>query len=162
MALTDLHVRHAKATGQAYTLGDYDGPSLFVSAEGSKAWHFRYHWLGKQSRLPLGRYPELSLRDARAMRDEARRQIAKGTNPRIARKQKQQATRLAGEYTFMTVYERWLPIERWHWWKGGKAHWRRSAECSRRTSSPFCGGWRSTRSRDRDDYRLSWRLACCC
>lgn len=56
----------------------------------------------------MGRYPELSLRDARAMLDEARRQIAKGPNPRIARKQKQQATRLAGEYTFMTVYEQWL------------------------------------------------------
>src|SRR3546814_143120 len=108
MALTDLHVRNAKPTGKTYTLGDYDGLSLFVSAKGSKAWHFRYYWLGKQSRLSLGRYPELSLRDARAMRDEARRQIAKGTNPRIARKQKQQAARLAGEYTFMTVYEQWL------------------------------------------------------
>jgi len=108
MALTDLHVRNAKATGKTYTLGDYDGLSLFVSAKGTKAWHFRYHWLGKQSRLSLGRYPELSLRDARAMRDEACRQIAKGTNPRIARKQKRQAARLAGEYTFMTVYEQWL------------------------------------------------------
>lgn len=33
MALTDLHVRNAKATGKTYTLGDYDGLSLFVSAK---------------------------------------------------------------------------------------------------------------------------------
>ncbi|AEC20714.1 hypothetical protein PT7_2174 [Pusillimonas sp. T7-7] len=40
MARTDLHVRNAKATGKTYTLGDYDGLSLFVSAKGSKqpAW----------------------------------------------------------------------------------------------------------------------------
>ena len=54
MALTDLLVRNAKATGKNYTLGNYDGLSLFVSPKGSKAWHFRYHWLGKQSRMSLG------------------------------------------------------------------------------------------------------------
>ncbi len=108
MVLTDLRIRNAKATGKAYKLGDYDGLSLFVSAKGSKAWHFRYNWLGNRSRMSLGTYPELSLRDARAMQDEARALIAKGINPGIARKQKQQAARLAGEYTFMTVYERWL------------------------------------------------------
>ena len=58
--------------------------------------------------MSLGMYPELGLRDARAMRDEARTLIAKGINPRIARKQKQQAARLAGEHTFIAVYERWL------------------------------------------------------
>lgn len=108
MALTDLQVRNAKPTGKNYTLGDYDGLFLFVSPKGSKAWHFRYHWLGKQSRMSLGMYPELGLRDARTMRDEARTLIAKGINPRIARKQKQQAARLAGEHTFITVYEKWL------------------------------------------------------
>ncbi|WP_211090206.1 integrase arm-type DNA-binding domain-containing protein [Pseudothauera nasutitermitis] len=108
MALTDVHIRNAKATGKVYTLGDYDGLSLFISAQGSKAWHFRYQWLGKRSRMSFGTYPELSLRDARAMRIEARAMIAKGINPRLARKQKQQAARLAGEYTFMRVYEKWL------------------------------------------------------
>lgn len=91
MALTDPHVRNAKATGKVYNLGDLDGLSLIVSANGGKAWHFRYTWLGGRSRMSLGTYPELSLRDARAMRDEARALVAKGINPRIARKQKQQA-----------------------------------------------------------------------
>jgi len=35
MALTNLHVRKAKAMGKTYTPGDYDGLSLFVSAKGS-------------------------------------------------------------------------------------------------------------------------------
>lgn len=64
MALTDLRIRNAKATGKVYNLGDYDGLSLLVSAKGSKAWHFRYNWLTKRARMSLGTYPELSLRDA--------------------------------------------------------------------------------------------------
>lgn len=63
MALTDVHIRSAKAMGTVYTLGDYDGLSLFVSAQGSKAWHFRYQWLGKRSWMSFGTYPELSLRE---------------------------------------------------------------------------------------------------
>ncbi|WP_410863649.1 Arm DNA-binding domain-containing protein [Paraburkholderia sp. SIMBA_027] len=56
MALSNLRIQHAKATGKPYTLGDFDGLSLFVSAKGSKAWHFRYYWVGKQIRISLGTY----------------------------------------------------------------------------------------------------------
>ena len=41
MALSDLVVRQAKATGKAYTLPDIDGLALAVTATGSKSWHFR-------------------------------------------------------------------------------------------------------------------------
>ncbi len=95
---------------KAYTLGDYDGLSLFVSAKGGKAWHFRYYWLGKQLRISLGTYPEISTCAMhRALRGRERGDlITKGVNPKIHRKQKRQAAKLAGEYTFMVVYEQWL------------------------------------------------------
>ena len=47
MALSDLAVRQAKATGKAYTLPDLDGLSLAVTAAGGRTWHFRYYWAGK-------------------------------------------------------------------------------------------------------------------
>ncbi len=50
MALSDLVVRQAKATGNAYTLPDIDGLSLAVTAAGGRTWHFRYCWAGKQKR----------------------------------------------------------------------------------------------------------------
>lgn len=50
MALSDLAVRQAKATGKAYTLPDLDGLSLAVTAAGGRTWHFRYYWAGKQKR----------------------------------------------------------------------------------------------------------------
>lgn len=91
MALTDMTVRQARATGKDYTLGDLDGLSLGVSAQRGKSWHFRYPWLGKQKRVFLGTYPEISLRDARTRRDEARALLAKGINPWLHREKERQA-----------------------------------------------------------------------
>lgn len=71
MARSDAKVRQAKATGKDLALGDSHGLSLGVSATGSKSWHFRYPWAGKQKRMSLGTYPEVGLRMARALRDEA-------------------------------------------------------------------------------------------
>ena len=108
MALSDLAIRQAKATGKAYTLGDRDGLSLAVSPQGGKSWHFRYYWLGKQKRLSLGTYPEVALREARQARDEARSLLAKGVNPKAHRQQKRQSDRLADENTFGVVFEQWI------------------------------------------------------
>jgi len=108
MALSDLVVRQAKATGKAYTLPDIDGLSLAVSPAGNKSWHFRYYWLGKQQRMSLGNYPEVSLRDARSLRDEARALVAKDINPHRHRKQKRAAAKFAGEHTFDAIYKKWL------------------------------------------------------
>lgn len=108
MALSDLVIRQAKITGKAYTLPDIDGLSLAVSPIGNKSWHFRYYWAGKQKRMSLGSYPEVGLRDARSLRDEARALLAKGINPKAHRKQKRQAVRLASEHSFKSVYLEWL------------------------------------------------------
>jgi hypothetical protein len=80
VALSDLAVRQTKATGTAYTLGDIDGLSLKVSAQGGKSWPSSYYWRNKQKRISLGVYPEISLREAR----------------------------LAHENTFEAVFEHWI------------------------------------------------------
>ncbi|AMO76108.1 Prophage CP4-57 integrase [Pseudomonas citronellolis] len=66
MALKDIVVRQARATGKDYTLPDFDGLSLAVSAKGNRSWHFRYYWAAKQQRMSFGTYPEVSLLEARA------------------------------------------------------------------------------------------------
>lgn len=108
MALSDLIFRQAKATGKLYNLPDLDGLGLVVSPVGGKSWHFRYYWLGKQKRISLGNYPEISLRDARILRDEARALLAKGINPHTDRKQKRHAIQLAAEHTFKAVFDAWV------------------------------------------------------
>lgn len=106
--LSDLMVRQAKTTGKPYTLADADGLSLFVSANGAKAWHFRFTWGGKRDRMSFGSYPALSLKEARELRDGARTLLAKGVNPHTERKRKRHAIVLAGEHTFKAVYDQWL------------------------------------------------------
>ncbi|NYT64110.1 integrase arm-type DNA-binding domain-containing protein [Alcaligenaceae bacterium] len=108
MALSDLAVRQAKATAKDRSIADFDGLYLFVPVLGRKAWHFRYYYAGKRERFSLGTYPEVSLREARDLRDEARALLAKSINPRNERKRKRQAIVLAGADTFMAVYKKWL------------------------------------------------------
>ena len=112
MALSDLTVRQAKAADKAYSLPDTDGLGLVVVPTGGKSWHLRYYWLGKQKRISLGNYPEIGLREARTLRDEARALLAKGINPHTDRKQKRHAVKLAADYTFKAVFDAWVEHRR--------------------------------------------------
>lgn len=108
MALSDTAVRNARVTGKDYTIGDTDGLSLFVSAGGGKSWHFRYIWGIKQKRLSFGTYPEISLKEARSRRDEARELVARGINPRKHRNQGRRRALMVEEHSFLKVFEQWF------------------------------------------------------
>lgn len=107
MPLTDTAVRHAKNLGRNYSLKDMDGLHLFVSSTGAKSWHFRFTWLGKPARISLGMYPQLSLKDARFARDNARTQVAKGIDPRAARREDRLTALAADENSFAAVFLAW-------------------------------------------------------
>lgn len=81
MALSDVKVRSAKPEAKAYKLTDGEGMVLLVHPNGSKYWRLRYRFGGKEKMLALGKYPEVSLADARGRRDEARKLIANGVDP---------------------------------------------------------------------------------
>lgn len=81
MALSDVKVRSAKPETKAYKLTDGDGMVLLVHPNGSKYWRLRYRFGGKEMMLALGKYPEVSLADARARRGEARKLLANGVDP---------------------------------------------------------------------------------
>lgn len=82
MALTDTKVRSAKPETKEYSLVDGDGMFLLIHPNGSKYWRFRFRFGGKQHLMAFGVYPETSLAYARQKREEARRLVAAGVDPR--------------------------------------------------------------------------------
>jgi hypothetical protein len=84
--LSDSKVRTLKPKDKLYKVADERGLVLLVMPNGSKLWRFRYRIDGKEQMLSLGVYPDITLADARARRDEMRRQVALGQNPAVQRK----------------------------------------------------------------------------
>lgn len=130
MALSDTAARQAKPADKNYTLPDIDGLSLYVATSGTKSWHFRFMWAGKQSRMSLGTYPEISLKEARLLRDKARSSVARGVDPRVARPRlvDDRPDSVAGP-TFSQVAEDWYQFKSGRWApdsrKGAKSQARR-------------------------------------
>lgn len=86
MALTDTQIKQAQSGEKQYKLTDGAGLFLLIHSNGSKYWRLKYRMAGKEKMLALGVYPETSLKQARALRDDARKLIANGTDPAEVRK----------------------------------------------------------------------------
>ena len=86
MPLTDVAVRKAIPVEKAYRLSDEKGMYLEVSPTGAGYWRLKYRLLGIEKPLALGVYPEVTLKDARAKRDAARKLLAEGTDPSAQKK----------------------------------------------------------------------------
>jgi integrase len=81
MPLTDTAIKALKPKANRYTVSDERGLVLEVFPTGGMLWHFRYRLNGKQERVTLGRYPDLSLKLARTQRDERATLVALGQSP---------------------------------------------------------------------------------
>ena len=86
MALTDAQCR-IKSAGKRKKLSDGGGLQLWVQPNGSRLWRFAYRYAGKQKVLALGTYPDLSLKEVRLLREQARALLRDGTDPFEARRQ---------------------------------------------------------------------------
>ena len=108
MALTDTAVRLAKAGDSDRKLADGKGLYLLVTSTGSKLWRLKYRIDGKEKKLALGSYPEVSLKDARARRDAARQSAQAGNDPAIAKREARIANRISAATTFAGIAEEYI------------------------------------------------------
>jgi hypothetical protein len=81
MALKELEARYATKRPRDYKLADGGGLYLLVRPNGSKLWRLKYRFGGKEKLLALGRYPDVSLAEARLRRAEAKIALSRGTDP---------------------------------------------------------------------------------
>ena len=89
--LQDTEIKQAKPKERDFKLMDGSGLFLLVRTNGAKIWRFRYKkpFTGKQTDLTVGRYPEMTLAQARARREEYRALLANGIDPQDHRKQEE-------------------------------------------------------------------------
>ncbi|MBU9252498.1 integrase arm-type DNA-binding domain-containing protein [Burkholderia multivorans] len=109
MTLTALQVQAAKPRSKPYGLPDGNGLFLWVTTDARKYWHFRFRFEGKQPRISLGCYPELSLQQARLAASECQALIAQRIDPRTERRNQK---RPDVDDLFSTSAERWLQSKR--------------------------------------------------
>jgi integrase len=115
MPLTDVKCRNSKGQGRPYKLSDGGGLYILVNPDGARYWRLAYRWHGKQRSLALGIYPAVGLMEARAARDDAKRNLAAGIDPSVAKRERKRAAKLATGNTFEAVAREWHEN-----WKGGR------------------------------------------
>lgn len=71
LPLTDVAIRNAKPYKKVQKMSDSQGLYLEIAPNGGKWWRLNYLFNGKEKRLSLGVYPEVSLKDARKRKDLA-------------------------------------------------------------------------------------------
>ena len=79
--LTIGAVKAAAAQPRAYKMFDAGGLYLFVSPSGCKSWRLKYRFAGREKLLTIGRFPDVSLPEARARREEAKADLRDGKDP---------------------------------------------------------------------------------
>ena len=89
--LSDLQLRHWIKAGTPLAKADGNGLTFTLSTAGVAGWILRYRHGGRRRELTIGRYPDISLADARGIATIKRADIMQGRNP-AADKQKAKAT----------------------------------------------------------------------
>lgn len=113
MPLTDVTVRSAKPTDKPQKLFDGGGLFLLVNPNGAKYWRWKYRFQGKEKLLAAGVYPDVSLRQARAKRDEWRSLLASGVDPGETRRAQRTAADERSANSFEVVAREWLAKRDW-------------------------------------------------
>ena len=123
--LTELTIKQAKPGIKQYKLFDGGGMFLLVHPNGSKYWRMKFSFESKSKLASFGVWPDVSLKDAREIRYEAKKKIKEGINP-VDEKRKERQDRLdrankdrlevkKETITFRKVAEEWHKRQSLQW-----------------------------------------------
>ncbi len=94
-----------------------DGNNLFllVKAGGSKLWRLRFRHAGKYQEMALGKYPSISLSEARKLAEEARASLIHGINPMDERRERKRTQTTSKDKLFSTIAMKWWEQQKDSW-----------------------------------------------
>lgn len=107
--LTVKQIEAAKPKEKPYRLLDANGLYLYVPASGKKVWQLRYKLAGKEKVMTVGKYPFVSLQEARDKAFLARKEVSEGVDPIRAKKEEKMVD------SFGEIYAEWFAHKRSVW-----------------------------------------------
>ncbi len=108
MAIKALEISRLQPRSTAYKVADDHGLYLQVQPSGARLWRLKFRFRGVEKKLALGKYPEVSLKEARVKRDEARRLLANGIDPAAAKRQAAIEASISAATTFKLVADEFI------------------------------------------------------
>src|SRR3990167_8130861 len=81
MKFIDSYIKNLKSDTNWYEKTESSGLGVRVMPSGSKSWIYRYTLNGKRQKMTLGKYPAISLKQARDLFLQAQRVKEQGINP---------------------------------------------------------------------------------
>ncbi len=115
MKLTNTAISNLKKLSKTTRLFDGGGLYLEATPQGGKYWRLKYRFLGKEKRLALGVYPDVTLKMARDRREEARRLLADGIDPGEHKKSLLDSKKENLNNTFQSVADEWHQKQSNNW-----------------------------------------------
>ncbi|MEM9277727.1 MAG: Arm DNA-binding domain-containing protein, partial [Pseudomonadota bacterium] len=108
MKLSEFAIRKAKSREKSYRMSDGDNLYLLIQPSGSKLWQFRYRFMGKENVLSFGKYPLVTLAEARTKRGMAQKSLLDGVDPAAQRKADRLDAENEARQTFGTIADEHL------------------------------------------------------
>lgn len=118
--LNDRQIKNAKPKEKPYKLSDGGGLFLLVTVSGVKSWRIKYRLNGKEKLLTVGKYPEISLQEARQSLEQAKAMLANGIDPAKEKQKEKEERKKAQLNTFEHIARQWHQ-ENSHRWKPNHA-----------------------------------------
>jgi integrase len=115
MILSDMKIRNLEAKKKGYRVCDGDGLYLQVSPRGAKTWQLRYHFGGKERTMSGGRYPRVSLQEARELRHRTKRLLDLNLDPCSEKRREKIDAQYRDKNTFRLVAEEWFNSRKGDW-----------------------------------------------
>ncbi|QVM85249.1 tyrosine-type recombinase/integrase [Novosphingobium decolorationis] len=108
MPLTNTTIKNARPRTKDWKLFDEKGLYLLVKTTGAKLWRMKFRHHGVERKLSFGPWPDVSLKKARELRDEARATLQDGLDPSRERKKAKSAARREARHTFAVLADEFL------------------------------------------------------
>ena len=102
-------IEAAKPKDKIYALTDGGGLHVDVLPTGTKVWRYKYRFAGRRDKITIGRYPAISLKQARMIHEALQEAVQRGEDPKTIQLEGFTGTRVKPTGpTFETYARQWV------------------------------------------------------